>query len=426
MKRPPKWLLVATGFALVPVGILLDAHRRAAAVVRAAEDRLAVLASAGASKDRSRPVLEGEAVDRNAWDVYARLYDAAGRPVGNVGEVPLDEGEILPQPGGPADDAEWERMGRLLAEALRCSRADPGFRPDSDLKEMSGVFVEVSICLRSCGLRLEALAGRGRSEQVVEQLPLMLAALQDVGRGGMVMHHGCMVDSELTLLRGMRRLLRRSAWSAPVLERLARRLDAVDPLRPSVLEALEVEEVHLRWALLYEPGDVEEGPGVGDLFSETIRRARACRGLEEGLAEVRRAARLPAMELRPALKAAEARTDASGNARLRSVLLTEKKQTPNPFSIVADDRVARLWRLLLRTSVAVAWHQAETGRFPEHLDVLVPRYLGASPVCPVSGLPLRCAPGKIWSVGVDGQDDGGLPDSAKVDGGALDVVWFVK
>jgi len=56
------------------------------------------------------------------------------------------------------------------------------------------------------------------------------------------------------------------------------------------------------------------------------------------------------------------------------------------------------------------------GRVPESLDALVPALVPSAPVDPLSGQPLRVksrAPGYVvYSVGLDGQDDGGLEKSA--------------
>ncbi len=79
---------------------------------------------------------------------------------------------------------------------------------------------------------------------------------------------------------------------------------------------------------------------------------------------------------------------------------------------------------LLRAAVAIARHRAELGRFPESLAALVPAYLPSIPRCPYSGEPLRYAEGRVWSIGGDGDDDGGVDqlesDAIEADG---DVVY---
>jgi hypothetical protein len=57
---------------------------------------------------------------------------------------------------------------------------------------------------------------------------------------------------------------------------------------------------------------------------------------------------------------------------------------------------------------------------------LVPRHLAVLIDCPYTGTPLRYAPGKVWSIGPDGKDDGGVPqvdeDKEESDG---DIVWDI-
>jgi hypothetical protein len=66
---------------------------------------------------------------------------------------------------------------------------------------------------------------------------------------------------------------------------------------------------------------------------------------------------------------------------------------------------------LMRVALALAWYQAEKGEFPAKLEDLTPRYLVKVPSCPFTGIALGYSPGKVWSIGFDGKDDGGKPIS---------------
>ena len=74
-------------------------------------------------------------------------------------------------------------------------------------------------------------------------------------------------------------------------------------------------------------------------------------------------------------------------------------------------------------ATALERHRLATGTYPASLDVLVPRYLDRVPSDPMTGEPLRyvrAADGtfKLYSVGLDGIDDGGtlvLPEGGRSD-----------
>ena len=68
---------------------------------------------------------------------------------------------------------------------------------------------------------------------------------------------------------------------------------------------------------------------------------------------------------------------------------------------------------LMRTDLAIRAFRQESGRLPRSLAELTPRYLHDPLVDPFSGEPLRYrADGlnfQLYSVGPDGEDDGGQP-----------------
>ena len=75
---------------------------------------------------------------------------------------------------------------------------------------------------------------------------------------------------------------------------------------------------------------------------------------------------------------------------------------------------------LLMTELGLRCYQSEQGRAPAGLEQLVPKYLQRVPSDPFSRHPLVCRPqGTNWvlySVGVDGVDDGGKPAGRSVSG----------
>jgi hypothetical protein len=98
---------------------------------------------------------------------------------------------------------------------------------------------------------------------------------------------------------------------------------------------------------------------------------------------------------------------------------------------IAFERAARAEQLARIVVVACALerHRLATGAYPGTLAELVPQYLPSIPIDIMDGGPLRYrridAGGfRLWSVGVDGRDDGGVeygPDPKQKD--PLDLVW---
>jgi hypothetical protein len=107
--------------------------------------------------------------------------------------------------------------------------------------------------------------------------------------------------------------------------------------------------------------------------------------------------------------------------------MRRKEQTEKPGSgdealawgmvsgVCYQEIFTRLNFTLFRVALALAWYQAEKGEFPGKLEDLVPRYLQKVSTCPFTGTALGYAPGKVWSIGFDGKDDGGKPISKTVE-----------
>jgi hypothetical protein len=102
---------------------------------------------------------------------------------------------------------------------------------------------------------------------------------------------------------------------------------------------------------------------------------------------------------------------------------------PPLLKVFERDRVAVLGRTMLRVSVAIALYRLDRGRDPARLEDLVPQYLSKIPDCPLTGTPLRYRAARLWSIGINGVDDGGVDGKlgASDDGGSDgDVVWTVR
>lgn len=84
-------------------------------------------------------------------------------------------------------------------------------------------------------------------------------------------------------------------------------------------------------------------------------------------------------------------------------------------------------RQMALAAIALKRHELGEGKLPASLDALVPKYLPKAPLDFMDGKPLRCRLGpdgsyKIYSVGLDGRDDGGDPGAA-VGNARLRSLW---
>lgn len=82
---------------------------------------------------------------------------------------------------------------------------------------------------------------------------------------------------------------------------------------------------------------------------------------------------------------------------------------------------------LAQVACALERHRLRHGSFPEHLDALVPAFLPSVPADPMDGHPLRYRPldngwFQLWSVGLNGRDDGGTMSATGSDAEG-DWVW---
>lgn len=192
-------------------------------------------------------------------------------------------------------------------------------------------------------------------------------------------------------LRFLDRLLSQHALPSEALAAALRALDRLEP--PSMEEACRLHFVLARHDLLRGIG--AEEPGARHLWSETLRRKAALDALDREALAAAVIWRRPSSE-----RLAEA-------TRLDEMLKSADQPRWRTWHGLAhyvqweNDRRAEL--ALIRTALALAWHERETGRFPDRLEDLVPARLPALPLDLRTGEPFRCAAGKVWG-GVDGKE----------------------
>ncbi|MCS7191486.1 MAG: hypothetical protein NZ937_00680, partial [Armatimonadetes bacterium] len=82
---------------------------------------------------------------------------------------------------------------------------------------------------------------------------------------------------------------------------------------------------------------------------------------------------------------------------------------------------------IAQTAIALRLYWHEHGRYPENLSQLVPKFLSSVPIDPFDGKPIRykrLKQGfKIWSVGENLKDDGGVESKGAVRREKGDILW---
>jgi len=435
------WGLLAAAAAavLLIAGVVVRAITRAESELKRHEHEIVEWEARLPGRDFRRPVVIGEPVEGNAWDFYDRFSKLQRWMQGNSDwdQVWKILGYRMSQ--YIDDDAEaqervlrWARETLAdLREGVRRTRVDPGF------ESVGPTYVrrlnQAQAALQISAVLIIAEHRAGKDADAMETAALLFAAAQDQARGGAMEGFQERAVTESTVLRTCRSLFQSLNASAADLHRFSSRLDALDGARETARDAWMHEDLHERKILLESarfeiPGEPPAQAGWRCLFSDRIMRAQALSVCEAGFRRMREASSLEPYERY------------QGSLRLEA----ELQDHPNPLVRLLnfDSRASRVWtvpwvqredalalthRALLRLAIAIARYELDAGKPPETLEALVPKYLPKIPRCEFSGQPFRYAPGRVWSVGANGVDDGGLDpeDDSAGDGGDKDIVWRI-
>jgi hypothetical protein len=229
------------------------------------------------------------------------------------------------------------------------------------------------------------------------------------------------------------------SWNASPaeLQRFAGQLEALDRTRETLRETWLNDDLLERSRIVIEDEFSDPlhnhsmKPGWRCLFSVRIMRAQAlnvCTSVYRRMAE--------AADLDPRARYLDSqRIDREMRGHPNPVVQAYLGFVTNGSRIYTvpgqqEDEVKVLTqRSLLRIAIGLAWYEAENGKPAGTLEALLPKYLPKIPTCVFSGQPFHYAPGRVWSVGQNGVDDGGVspePDDGASNGGDKDMVWRVK
>jgi hypothetical protein len=229
----------------------------------------------------------------------------------------------------------------------------------------------------------------------------------------------------------------RDVLSDADLERLARRLEAIDP----GIRTVDLRGTRLALADMVQHAYSDDGQGDGVLLAPAASWLLIGSELQPGESDLGlRAAVLAGGPLVATVAAGRRETLARIDDLLAVVEawadgpLPDRSEVVDPafiplfteerwrhpllsvyFPIPSGRGVRRMGALRMdaaRVAVAAEQYRRENGGWPDGLDELVPRFLDAIPRDPFDGAPLRFGPGRtgrlqLWALGEDRDDDGG-------------------
>lgn len=419
-------------------GICYDAVRRADAVLARARIDLTQGAAAFESLNRFRPPTSDPPLDGNAWSHYGPAFEAIEAIPGYLADaIPEIEGTTDPAVSPPDEHllenlfSEYAAQIEAIRDGTRSRLVNLGLKievgPGTVLPHLNGA-------IRASRFMTGALSHAhrlGREGEALELAGLGLAMAQDLSRGRLIIYSLVGSVCEGITVEGVRDVLANHSLTVKDLSRFASKLDLLDESRLDVMESWAGEDLYIRAALCNLPWEgFERGMSLTNkdpvraswrcLFSQRITRAQALTLHAAIFEQLKSLATVPPWQREGESQALFQEAQKSKNPLITRIL-------PALSRVFHEDALAQLKRVMLRVSVAVAWFESERGEYPQRLEDLVPRYLSRVPLCPFTGLPLRTRDGKVWSVGKNRLDDGGVVDPLDPEeGGTGDIVWTVN
>lgn len=429
MKRSIRWLvgLVVLIFVMLGAALWLR-HDRADETFAANVGIIEELIAAQRTRGGARPTLGAPDAEGDAWPLYERAYGHLASLSGRDREIEDwlcgTNGVTSAKPTETEREAFYAKTQPLLDDLRAASRA-PTLSAGYPYERGMDVLRDHVPAWQS-GTRILYAHVKHHLERDEVSQALDCAVLNAFTGEDHMRHTGFLGGlAGMAVLRmglvEIRGILRDHAVTAERLERLAAEVEALRRDLPTLRDAWRVEEITLR-QVLGDPDGVLADAGVSAgprfFFSSRLMAADAIDQLptiRERIAEAASAATTEAI----LDGLGDLTRDLRGDA---NVLLGD---VVSVCPIVATRfGWAKVDLELMRLAVAIARYRRARGGWPARLEDLVPRYLPEIPTDPYTGDAFRYRSGKVWSIGGDGDDDGGRPlgedDDIDDDG---DVVW---
>jgi len=387
-KRPVRWILAVFGtlMGLVAIFVVHTIHR-SRLVLREHLHAATVILETFPPEAARRPAIFEPEEEGNAWDLEDQVLGVIV-PYGPRDPDLHDDNRLLL--GGrttyeskEASDVEQvEGQVDTLRHALRRRTALPRMRP--------GIFTDQAAM--DVGGRLIASALRrhreGNDLEAAVRLILAIGLAEDVSRHGDYLHWHDLAATEQRCASVASQVLSAHSLSAADLGSWATWMDRLKRARPTLPSIIAIDSALSRKDVIEDFAGIAvplnaPGPYLAvtwrDLWSRTLAKSRSVLDTDRAARALSEQARRPSWERAP--------SDGSESD-------VGSCYTPD-VRILDIDAASELYLLLWRVSIALAWYEAEQGRFPESLGQLVPRYLAKEPISPRTGKALVYEGGKL-------------------------------
>jgi hypothetical protein len=387
MARTRRWIpvlfiLALLGAAPVFVGAAWwRAYRRVKAL---ADDEEALQARTSKAEYR-RPSLFGDPLPENGWLHFEKALFEIDRSPTLTEELAGILNSAYPVRFPPPSELSRLRdecRGTIdqLFLGLRCDRL-----------RRTGTPVPLADLVSNQTFLIACAEAERQAGHDAEGLRLLCAILSISGdyRRGVSPSHFRDGDVERYTAVLWREVLSNHALTAAQLEAACRMLDRIERGRPTIYDAIRIQHEEDRSRLVTEypakAAENEERPELRHLWSWTFKLCELLDNQEQEFRAILALEGRPAWEVERAVAAMEKAVPRSWREVGRPRLPTH--QLPVRSMDFIEDALGRSRRDLIRVATALAWYQVETGRMPERLADLVPRYLPRDPVCPATGTP---------------------------------------
>lgn len=387
-------VLLAAAAAL-PFSLYWRAQRKATEIFAAQTPEIEREISRLTSLRIDRPSLWGGPVPEISWDYYTQAFATFASLPPSV----LDWGRLraLQEPTRPFEDAkgQLEQLRPVLQLLKQAQQADRlvfhrrylNYR----LWDMGLSFDQGGVFYRCLYKLAESLHSGHEDAEALDILMLLLGTSLDLLHGKSLMYSH--YESDDQTIGACKFLLSSHSLAAAELRKVASFVDRVDANRPTVRERLAAEDASLRMATLESEREGrdffvwEQDVSWNYLWSARLARAAALIQLKKAFSD------LAQVEVRPVPEWEQAAAGIARDPSFRLIAVTLEDAVRD----YAKEAKRRTSLRLLRTALGIALYQAETGRKPDSLKDLVPKYLPELPRDDTSGDLLNFEAGRVWS-----------------------------